>query len=56
VRNAIVILVVFGTGFLDAFQQQLISRKTWDRPVHEVLHIEAVRIWMARALLQNQGK
>ena len=53
VRNAIMILMALSTSFHDALQEQLISRKTWNRPIHEVFHVKAVCVWMARALLQN---
>ena len=50
-RDALMILVALFSGVQDTLEQQFISRKTWDRSVHEVFHIEAVCVRMACALL-----
>src|SRR5712671_666491 len=55
-RDALVVLVSFFTGFHDALQQELISCKTWDWSVHEVFHIEAVGVWVPSATLRITGK
>jgi len=50
-RDAVMVLVALFSGVQDTLEQQLISRKTWDRPVHKVFHVEAVCVRMACALL-----